>query len=155
MLGDQDNVPAQALPKLAMFTSVYNFFAFLANFVLLETIMVKLAMDQWGWIASDAIQKMGFMIMGAGGISVVAFACIGPLSRRSGSLQSLSVTPTSIRFDERVLLVVLGMVPMILGRIVMFPIPGQPSPPGFMTHDPNAPLVTTVTPSPSPPHTPP
>jgi hypothetical protein len=92
--GDQDNIPAQPLPKLAMFTSVYNFFAFLANFVLLETIMVKLAMDQWGWVASDAIQNMGFMIMGAGGISVFAFACIGPLSRRSGPRHSLQTTPT-------------------------------------------------------------
>ena len=32
------------------------------------------------------------------------------------------------RFDERYLLVLLGVVPMILGRVVMFPLPGQPLP---------------------------
>lgn len=32
------------------------------------------------------------------------------------------------RFDERLLLFLLGIIPMILGRLVMFPIPGQPLP---------------------------
>ena len=44
--------------------------------------MVTLAMDQWGWKAEVAIQNMGFIIMGAGGISVIVFAFIGPLSQR-------------------------------------------------------------------------
>ena len=44
--------------------------------------MVKLSMDQWGWVASDAIQRMGYVIMAAGAISVIMFAVIGPLSRK-------------------------------------------------------------------------
>ena len=70
------------LPKVAVFTCIYNYFSFLSNFVLLETIMVKLSMDQWGWVASDAIQRMGYVIMAAGAISVIMFAVIGPLSRK-------------------------------------------------------------------------
>jgi len=104
----------EGMSMLAIITCIYNFFSFLANFVLLETIMVKLAIDQWGWEDGEAIQKMGYVIMGAGGMSIFIFAIIGPLSKR---------------FDERLLLVVLGIIPMILGRVIMFPIPGQPLPP--------------------------
>merc|ERR1711935_593289 len=101
-------------PMIPIVVSIYNYFAFLANFVLLETILTKLAMDQWGWESDVAIQRMGFVIMGAGGMSIFVFAAIGPLSKR---------------FDERTLLIALGILPMILGRVIMFPIPGQPNPP--------------------------
>merc|ERR1719244_558687 len=104
----------QLPPMLPILTLIYNFFSFLANFVLLETIMTKLAMDQWGWKADFAIQNIGFVTMGAGAMSIFMFALIGPLSKR---------------FDERNLLIVLGIFPMILGRVIMFPIPGQPNPP--------------------------
>jgi len=101
-------------PMLPIIVSIYNYFAFLANFVLLETILTKLAMDQWGWSSEDAIARMGYVIMGAGAMSAFVFAGIGPLAKR---------------FDERMLLIVLGIIPMILGRVVMFPIPGRPNPP--------------------------
>ena len=38
-----------------------------------------------------------------------------------------------------------GVVPMILGRVVMFPTPGQPFPPQFLSGDPS--VVPTVPPS--------
>ena len=80
---NKENQPAELpLPKVAVFTCIYNYFSFLSNFVLLETIMVKLSMDQWGWVATDAIQRMGYVIMAAGAISVTMFAVIGPLSRK-------------------------------------------------------------------------
>jgi len=101
-------------PLLPILTLIYNYFSFLCNFVLLETIMTTLAMDQWGWKPQQAITNMGFIIMGAGAISVVVFGLIGPLSKR---------------FDERKLLITCGILPMILGRVIMFPIPGQPNPP--------------------------
>jgi len=104
----------QLPPMIPILTCIYNFFSFLANFVLLETIMTKLAMDQWAWQADFAIQNIGFVTMGAGAMSIFMFALIGPLSKR---------------FDERNLLIVLGIFPMILGRVIMFPIPGQPNPP--------------------------
>ena len=67
---------------LPVWTLIYNYFSFLCNFVLLETIMTPLAMDQWGWKPQDAITRMGFIIMGAGGISILVFGVIGPLSKR-------------------------------------------------------------------------
>ena len=44
--------------------------------------MTTLAMDQWGWKPQVAITRMGFIIMGAGAISIVVFGLIGPLSKR-------------------------------------------------------------------------
>ena len=61
---------------------LYNYFSFLCNFVLLETICVKLAMDMWGWGAQQAISNMGWMMMGAGACTLVVFCLIGPLSKR-------------------------------------------------------------------------
>jgi len=101
-------------PLLPIITLIYNYFSFLSNFVLLESIMTPLAMDQWGWEPQVAISNMGFIIMGAGAITLVVFGLIGPLSKR---------------FDERKLLIVCGILPMILGRVIMFPIPGRPNPP--------------------------
>ena len=57
---------------------------------------------------------MGFVTMGAAAVGVMVFAAIGPLAKR---------------FDERLLLLVLGILPMLLGRAVMLPIPGVDHPP--------------------------
>ena len=56
---------------------------------------------------------MGFITMGAGGLGVLVFSMIGPLSKR---------------FDERLLLLGLGILPMILGRSIMFPFTGDHAP---------------------------
>ena len=69
-------------PLLPIITLIYNYFSFLSNFVLLESIMTPLAMDQWGWEPQVAISNMGFIIMGAGAITLVVFGLIGPLSKR-------------------------------------------------------------------------
>ena len=61
---------------------LYNYFSFLCNFVLLETICVKLAMDMWGWSAQQAIEIIGYSMMGAGVCTIVVFCVIGPLSKR-------------------------------------------------------------------------
>ena len=53
--------------------------------------------------------------MGAAGLGAVVFGLIGPLSRW---------------FDERMLLLAFGIVPMIIGRCLMFPIGSSPHPPG-------------------------
>ena len=57
---------------------------------------------------------MGFVTMGAAFMGVLVFSMIGPLAKR---------------VDERLLLVVLGILPMLLGRAVMLPIPGVDHPP--------------------------
>ena len=69
-------------PLLPILTLIYNYFSFLCNFVLLETICVKLAMDMWGWTEAEAIANMGWTMMGAGGCTLVVFCLIGPLSKR-------------------------------------------------------------------------
>jgi len=107
-------VESKTPPLIPILTLIYNYFSFQCNFVLLETIMTTLAMDQWGWEPQVAITNMGFIIMGSGAISIVVFGLIGPLSKR---------------FDERWLLILCGILPMILGRVIMFPIPGRPNPP--------------------------
>jgi len=101
-------------------TATYSFFAFLFNFVLLETIVTPLAMDQWGWSQEEAIVNIGYAMAGSGAISLISFGAIGPLSKR---------------FDERMLLLVAGLIPMIVGRIVMFPFPGAGMPPIRQNND--------------------
>ena len=71
-----------AIPLGPMFACLYNYFSFLCNFVLLETICVKLAMDMWGWDEEKAIANMGWIMMGAGVCTIVVFLFIGPLSKR-------------------------------------------------------------------------
>merc|ERR1719341_371654 len=112
---DESDTPvAKYPPILPTFTCTYNFFAFLFNFVLLETIVTPLAMDQWGWGQEEAIFNIGMVMIGGGILSLFVFAAIGPLSKR---------------FDERLLLLTAGMIPMIIGRVVMFPFPGAGMPP--------------------------
>ena len=69
--------------------------------------MTPLAIDQWGWTKEDAILYLGITMACGGVLSGFCFACIGPLSKK---------------FDERFLLLVAGLFPMILGRICMFPL---------------------------------
>ena len=61
---------------------LYGYFSYLCNFVLLETIMTTLAMDQFGWAPAAAIARMGYIIIGAGAMSILVFGVIGPLSKR-------------------------------------------------------------------------
>jgi len=102
-------------PMLPVIVLIYCYFSFLFNFVLLETLTSTLAMDQWGWDPEAAVENMGFVTMGAAGLGAIVFSMIGPLSKR---------------FDERLLLFVLGIIPMLIGRMIMFPIPSlAPHPP--------------------------
>ena len=68
-------------PLLPLLSLIYSYFAFLWSFVLLETIMTTLAMDLWAWTPQAAVARMGFIIMGGGGLSIVLFAMIGPLCK--------------------------------------------------------------------------
>lgn len=98
--------PPEKPPLLPTITSTYNFFSFLFNFVLIETILTPLAMDQWGWTEEDTIMYLGITMAAGGVLSGLCFATIGPLSKK---------------FDERLLLIVAGLGPMIVGRIILFP----------------------------------
>ena len=43
------------------------------NYVLLETLTSTLAMDQWAWKPQHAVERMGFITMGAGALGVMVF----------------------------------------------------------------------------------
>ena len=92
---------------------VFCFFVFLLNFILLETIGTPLAMQQLQWTESQAIRNLG-IIMSCGAVaSLLCYASIPPLTKK---------------FDERKVYLILGLLPMFLARIVMMPIPGEPTP---------------------------
>ena len=65
-----------------------------------------MAMDQWSWVEEDALLYNGITIAAGGILTGFCFATIGPLSKK---------------IDERLLLIFAGIIPMILGRIVMMP----------------------------------
>ncbi|XP_023339903.1 major facilitator superfamily domain-containing protein 8 isoform X2 [Eurytemora carolleeae] len=126
---DSENGEMKAYPPIIpALTCLYNYFSFFINFVLLETILTPLAMDMWAWTAAEALQNIGLTMIGGGFLSLLVFALIGPLSKR---------------FDERILLLVMGILPMILGRVVLFPFPGAGYP---LMRVVNSTLGTTVSP---------
>ena len=67
--------------------------------------MTPLAIDQWGWAEEDAILYLGIIMVIGGVLSGVCYACLGPLATK---------------FDERVLLLLAGIIPMIIGRVCKF-----------------------------------
>ena len=106
-------------------------FAFLKNFVLLETLSSTLAMDQWGWAPQLAVENMGFITMGAGGLGVLVFrfSLVNTLNTHFSLVLVFSmIGPLSKRFDERLLLLCCGILPMIIGRSIMFPFSGDHPP---------------------------
>ena len=68
--------------------------------------MTPLAIHQWGWSQEDALAYLGVIMAVGGVLSGLCFATIGPLAKI---------------FDERVLLLFAGITPMIIGRVIMFP----------------------------------
>ena len=97
----------------ALLNLVFAFFVLQLNFILLETIGTPLAMEQLQWDESTAIRNLG-IIMSCG--AVVSILCYG------------TVSAVTRRFDERLVYIFMGLIPMCLARIVMLPIPGQETP---------------------------
>ncbi len=70
-----------------------------------------MTMDEFAWSESDAVLYLG-LAMSAGGIMALGtFAVIGRLAQR---------------YDERKLLIFLGILPMMAGRALMMPWPSGP-----------------------------
>ena len=64
-------------PLLPVIVLTYSFFSCMFNYVLLETLTSTLAMDQWAWSPQHAVERMGFITMGAGLLGVLVFTMIG------------------------------------------------------------------------------
>eukprot|EP00095_Tigriopus_kingsejongensis_P005987 maker-scaffold48_size466083-snap-gene-3.27 protein:Tk05987 transcript:maker-scaffold48_size466083-snap-gene-3.27-mRNA-1 annotation:"major facilitator superfamily domain-containing protein 8" len=108
-----DNEPKTKVNTIAALISTWGFFSFFCSFVLLETLVSPMAIDQFGWNQEDTILYLGITMAAGGALAAFCFGAIGPLSKR---------------FDERILLIAIGIIPMIIGRIVMMPM-GTERPP--------------------------
>ena len=69
-------------------------------------LVTPIAKDNFGWSNKDAILYLGITLASGGVLSLFCFGSIGPLTRR---------------FDERLLLIFVGIVPLILSRLCMMP----------------------------------
>ncbi len=71
-----------------------------------HSLMQPISAHQFGWEDQDSLLYVGLFTACSGLLSAFCFAWVGPLSRR---------------VDERVLLIVVGCVPLLLSRLLMLP----------------------------------
>ena len=69
-------------------------------------LIMPIALDQWGWDEADAVLYIGIVMVAGGVMAGFCYASIGPLAKR---------------FDERLIMLICGIIPMTLGRFVVFP----------------------------------
>ena len=70
---EERNTERTRPPLLPVIVLTYSFFSCMFNYVLLETLTSTLAMDQWAWSPQTAVERMGFITMGAGALGVLVF----------------------------------------------------------------------------------
>jgi len=132
-LNEESGSPGDILavkPDLfAVGACVFAFFLYLFNFILLETIGTPLCMQQLGWDESLTIRNLGIMMMIGAAVSLVSFGLVAPLTKK---------------FDERLVYLIVGLIPMLGGRIAMIPMGSGPPPLLLRSLEPNA---TDMTPN--------
>ena len=79
----------------------YNDYASIYN-----SLIMPIALDQWGWEEADAVLYIGIVMVAGGVMAGFCYASIGPLAKR---------------FDERLIMFFCGIVPMVVGRFIVFP----------------------------------
>ena len=72
-------------------------------------------MDMWGWSKEEAVRNLSVTMTIGGILAAACFGSIGPLAKR---------------FDERNLLLFMGIIPMIISRLIYIPM-GSELPPMF------------------------
>merc|ERR1719341_138762 len=116
-----DELPRPDL--LAVFACVSSFFMFLFNFILLETIGTPMCMEQLGWDEKTSITNLGILMSVGAVISMIAYGTVPVLTNK---------------FDERWVYIVLGLIPMTIGRVIMLPMGTElpkRKPPTFHSQD--------------------
>ena len=63
-------------------------------------------MDQFAWSREEAVRYLGINMACGALVGVTMFAIIGPLAKR---------------FDDRKLLIFVGLIPLLIAKIIMFP----------------------------------
>jgi len=91
----------------AIFTCMLGFVVYQFNFVVLEVIGTPICMHQLGWPEKESIEKLGILLSIGAVASAGSYASIGPITKF---------------IDERKVIILAGIVPMMIGRIVSFPI---------------------------------
>ena len=72
-------------------------------------------MDMWAWSQEETVRYLGITMAVGGIVGAACFGAIGPLAKR---------------FDERNLLLFVGIIPMIIARLILIPV-GSELPPLF------------------------
>ncbi len=72
-----------------------------------------IALDEFGWTESEATFKTSLILSVSFFVGIFCFFSLGFFSRR---------------FDDRVLLIVIGLTPLMVGRLLFMPFPGHDSP---------------------------
>ena len=67
-------------------------------------------MDQWAWTRQEAVRYLGIQMACGALVGVTCFGLIGPLAKR---------------FDDRKLLIFVGLIPLIIGKAIMIPMGSQ------------------------------
>ena len=104
--------------RFALISLIFAFFVFSFNFILLETIGTPLCMQQLEWEESLAIRNLGIILSVGAVASLLCYVSIPIITRR---------------VDERLVYIVMGLLPMFVVRLTILPIVGLPSP-SFINH---------------------
>ena len=122
----RDNINQEALLKalarpdyLGLFVCMVCLSISYFNFVFLESIGSPICMEQFGWTQEQTVTYYGALLGANGILSMGYYASIGCLSKW---------------IDDRKLLIGVGIVAQIIGRITFLPIPYAPLPPLIPKH---------------------
>merc|ERR1719350_1964205 len=123
--GDSEDLLAAKPDMLAVVVCLVGFFIFNTNYILLEVIGVPLCQQQLGWNENESGRILGILMSAGAFISLFAFGSIGPITKK---------------VDDRVVYLVLGILPMLLSRVAHIPMSSDyPKPKG---PSPNSTLAT-------------
>lgn len=125
------------LPKpdtAALVSTLMAFFVTSFIYVLLETLAVPFVSDQYAWDDDTAMEVVGFALMGAGILATSLFPLSGKLGRK---------------FDERLVMIIPGFIPLLVGTVLFMPYPGHDIPMQECTYENITDTTTIITSTPS------
>ncbi|CAL4211548.1 unnamed protein product, partial [Meganyctiphanes norvegica] len=103
-----------------------GYFCSIFVYVLIESMATPLVMDLYGLAETEAVTSVGVALMAGGGVSVVMFLTAAFLTKK---------------FDERLVMYVVGFVPLIIGCVLFIPFSG----PAIPTYSESDNVVNNIT----------